>query len=118
MKKAQLKKNGAVITANAEIADSFFRRFMGLMFRKSIPEDYALCIMPCNQIHMLNMRFAIDAVYLDSEGKVIKVDGNVQPGKICKTVREAKCVIEINASAAEKFGIRTDDVIEIVRDSQ
>lgn len=116
MKKASIIKNGTVITENAEIADSFFRRFMGLMFRKAIADDYALHITPCNQIHMLNMRFAIDVVYLDGEGRVVRIDSNVAPKKICKTVREAKSVIEMNASAAEKYGIRTGDVMETVRD--
>ena len=116
MKKALIRKNGVIITSNAEIADSFFTRFMGLMFRKSIADDYALHITPCNQIHMLNMRFAIDVVYLDGEGRVVKIDRNVPPKKICKTVRNAKSVIEMKASAAEKYGICEGDVTEIVRD--
>lgn len=116
MKKAAIKKNGKIITSNAEIADSFFSRFRGLMFRKSIADDYALYITPCNQIHMLNMRFAIDVVYLDGESRAVKIDSGVQPGKICKTVRNAKSVIELNASSAAKFGICEGDIIEIVRD--
>lgn len=118
MKKAIIKKNGATLTANAEIADTFFRRFMGLMFRKAIADDYALHITPCNQIHMLNMRFAIDVVYLNDAGKVVRVDKNVPPGKICKTVRNAKSVIEFNASAASRFGISEGDVLEIARDTK
>lgn len=118
MKRVLIKKNGEILTTNAEIADCFLKRFMGLMFRKSISDDYALCITPCNQIHMLNMRFAIDAVYLDGSGKVIKIDGNVEPGKICKTVKNAKSVIELNAGAASGFGICEGDFLEIARDSE
>lgn len=113
MEKIIIKKNGSVVTGNAERADSFFRRFMGLMFRKSIPEDYALHITPCNQIHMLNMRFAIDAVYVDKSGRVIKVDEDVKPGKICKTVKNASGVIEMNSFFAGKSGICEGDVLEI-----
>ncbi|MBQ2903931.1 MAG: DUF192 domain-containing protein [Clostridia bacterium] len=118
MKRASIKNNGRLLTANAELADSFFRRFMGLMFRKSVADDYALYITPCNQIHMLNMRFAIDAVYLDAEGRTVRIDENIQPGKICKTVRNAKSVIEMNAFTARKLGFREGDFIEIVRDCQ
>ena len=113
MKKAKILKNGVAITENAHIADNFFSRFRGLMFRKSIPADYALYIKLCNQIHMLNMRFAIDVVYLSADGRVVKIDENVQPNKICKTVKEAKSVIEMNAFAAEKYGIGVDDTLEI-----
>lgn len=115
MKKAEILKNGEVITANAEIADSFFRRFMGLMFRKEIADDYALHILPCNQIHMLNMRFPIDVIYLSEAGEVVRVDENVPVGKICKTVREAKSVIEMKSFAARRFGVNRGDTL-IVRD--
>lgn len=111
MKKIILTKNNKTITCNAELADTFFARFKGLMFRKSIDEDYALFITPCNQIHMLNMRFAIDVVYLDESGKVIRTDMNVQPGKICKTVKNARSVIELKSFSAEKFGICDGDII-------
>ncbi len=114
MKKAKILKNGQVITENAEIAASFFRRFRGLMFRKEIADDYALHILPCNQIHMLNMRFAIDAVYLSESGQVVKIDENVPVGKICKTVKNAKSVVEMKSFAAKKFGICTGDELKII----
>ena len=113
MKKAILLKNGSPITENAETAYSFLKRFRGLMFRKSIADDYALHIKPCNQIHMLNMKFAIDVVYLSASGEVVKIDENVQPGKVCKTVKNAKSVIEMKGFAAAKFGISEDDIINI-----
>lgn len=113
MKKMKITKNNNVITDNAELADTFFTRFRGLMFRKSIADDYALWITPCNQIHMLNMRFAIDVVYLDESGTVIKTDVNVQPGKICKTVKNAKSVIELQSFSASKLGINIGDTLKI-----
>ena len=113
MKKIIIKKNSQIITDNAQRADNFFTRFKGLMFVKEIEDNYALHITPCNQIHMLNMRFALDVIYLDENGRVVKVDENVQPGKICKTVRNAKSVIEMKASAAAKLGINQGDVLEM-----
>ena len=41
MKKIIITKNDIVITENAEIADTFFTRFRGLMFRRTIADDYA-----------------------------------------------------------------------------
>lgn len=113
MKKIIIKKNSQIITDNAKRADNFFTRFKGLMFVKEIEDNYALHITPCNQIHMLNMRFALDVIYLDQNGRVVRVDENVQPGKICKTVRNAKSVIEMKASAAAKLGISQGDVLEM-----
>lgn len=113
MKKIIIKKNSQIITDNARRADNFFTRFKGLMFVKEIEDNYALHITPCNQIHMLNMRFALDVIYLSENGRVVKVDENVQPGKICKTVRNAKSVIEMKAFAAAKLGISQGDVLEM-----
>lgn len=102
-----------MITDNAQRADNFFTRFKGLMFVKEIEDNYALHITPCNQIHMLNMRFALDVIYLDQNDRVVKIDENVQPGKICKTVRNAKSVIEMKAAAAARFGIRQGDTLKM-----
>ncbi len=113
MKNIILNKNNEILTANAQLADTFFSRFRGLMFRKEIADDYALHIVPCNQIHMLNMRFAIDVIYLDENGGVVKIDVNVQPNKVCKTVKNARSVIEMKSFASENFGINIGDTITV-----
>ncbi len=113
MKKAKIIKNGLTVTENAEIADSFFSRFRGLMFRKSVDGDYALHITPCNQVHMFNMRFALDVVYLSESGEVVEIHENVKPNKVCKAVRNAKSVLEMRAKSALEMGIAKGDVLEI-----
>ena len=113
MKKLQIKKQGVVLTSNADAAYSFISRFKGLMFRKSIADDYALHIKPCNQIHMLNMKFAIDVIYLDKTLSVVKVDKDVQPGAICKTVKGAHSVVEVKSGTASRLGIVQGDRLEI-----
>ncbi|MBR4859035.1 MAG: DUF192 domain-containing protein [Clostridia bacterium] len=113
MKKATITKNGIILTENCQVADSFFRRFMGLMFRRSIPADYALHITPCNQVHMFNMRFPIDVIYLDASGTVVKIDENVQPNKVCKTVKNAESVIEVTSFYSSANNIRQGDKIKV-----
>ena len=97
---------------NIKYADSFFKRFRGLMFRKSMPENEALLIVPCNQIHTFNMKFAIDVVYLSKENKVVFIDENIKPGKVCKPCKNANAVLELNSGMAKKFNIKLDDIIE------
>ncbi|WP_395580276.1 DUF192 domain-containing protein, partial [Pseudomonas syringae group genomosp. 7] len=38
------------------MADSFFTRFKGLMFRKEVIKEEGLWIMPCNAVHMFFMK--------------------------------------------------------------
>ena len=105
MKKAIIKKEDGTIICRADVACGFFEKFMGLMLRKSIPGDYGLLIRRCNQIHMMNMRFPLDIIYLSRENEVIHTDRNIQPGRIGKPVRNAADVIEVTAGTCEKLTI-------------
>ena len=57
-----------VLATTVEVADSFLSRARGLMFRTSVPEDYAL-VFPFDRpatrgLHMLFVPFDIDAIWL------------------------------------------------------
>ena len=90
---------------DVEIADNLFRRFLGLMGRKSLGENEGLLITPCNSIHMFFMRFAIDAVYLDDDFKVLKVTKNLLPWLGFSLCFGAKSVLEVKTGVAESVGI-------------
>jgi len=55
---------GTVLCASLEVAESFAGRFMGLMGRPALPPGAGLWLKPASSIHMLFMRFPIDAVFL------------------------------------------------------
>lgn len=63
--------NGATI--EVEVADSFFKRLRGLMGRRRLEEKCGLLLAPCNSVHMLFMRFAIDVIYLDENFCIKKI---------------------------------------------
>ncbi len=54
-----------------EIADTFFKRFFGLMLRKELRKNTGLLLMPCGRIHTCFMRFPIDVLYLDKAWRII-----------------------------------------------
>ena len=61
-----------------ETADTFWRRFLGLMGRQALAPSHALLIVPCSGVQMCFMRFAIDVVFLKrresiGEWQVLKV---------------------------------------------
>ena len=47
-------------------------RKKGLLGRDAFPADAALILAPCNAVHMFGMRFAIDVLFLDRSGVVLK----------------------------------------------
>lgn len=105
-------KNNALITDKVEMADSFVKRFMGLMFRKSMPKNNALLLRPCSAIHTFSMKFAIDAVFLAKDGTVMHIEPAMPPNKPGKSVKKADSVLELNAGMADDFGIKTGDILE------
>lgn len=100
MKNIKIINDSSDKVIDAAMADGFITRFRGLMFKKSIPDGWGLMISPCNQIHMFNMRFPIDVVYIAKDGTIVFIDENVPQRKICKAVKEAYCVLELNAGTA------------------
>lgn len=101
---------GKVIAKNVWYARTFWARFLGLMGRRSMPEDTALVIEPCNAVHTFFMRFPIDVFYFDAEGRVIKHVKKLKPWRVGPWARKARMVAEMvhkelnNESAGDQRG--------------
>ena len=70
--------------ATVESADSFLARLVGLIGRPGLPSGGGLWLPGANGIHMLAMRFAIDAVFLgrpeaDGSRTVVAVRRRLRP---------------------------------------
>jgi uncharacterized membrane protein (UPF0127 family) len=77
------KTRGTVLCRTHEVADTPWKRMIGLMFRKALPGDHGLLMLfdPPSRpgIWMLDMRFPIDIVFLDSQKRVIGIVENARP---------------------------------------
>ena len=93
-----IKGKNIVIARQAKIANFFGERLVGLMFKKNMGSMDALLIKRCNSIHTCFMRFAIDAVFLDNNFKVISVVRNIRPWRMTRFYRQARQVLEMHAS--------------------
>lgn len=87
-----------------ESADTFMSRFRGLMGRKFLEENRGLFLAPCSSIHMCFMRFPIDAVYVDSDFKIMKVTENLRPWIGVSACIGAWGVMELAAGTAGRLG--------------
>ena len=61
------------------VAKTFFARARGLIGTKRLPPDEGLLIERCNCIHTFFMRYAIDATFLDKDGRVVRTVRNIPP---------------------------------------
>ncbi|WP_152421899.1 DUF192 domain-containing protein [Halorubrum saccharovorum] len=94
------------LASDVDVARSTLEQGRGLMFRRSIPDDYALVFpfdAPDTQwLHMLFVPFAIDALWL--------VDGEVQKAKRLAPFvglgrGRADTVVELPAGAADEVAV-------------
>jgi uncharacterized membrane protein (UPF0127 family) len=103
------------------IADTLARGAVGLMYRPKIKENEGmLFIFPFKhrwRIWMLNMRFPLDVIWLDADGRVVHIENNLQP---CSSFlscmpyapkSKAKYVLELNSGCAKKLGIKEKERI-------
>ena len=100
-------RTGAVIASAAEIADTRAKRRRGLLGRDGLDPGAALVLRPCFMIHTLSMRFAIDVIFLDSEGVVVRVVERLGPGRIA--IARARSVVELAAGTIAARGVAVGD---------
>jgi uncharacterized membrane protein (UPF0127 family) len=108
---------GTVLAARVEVANGLWGRFMGLMGRASLAEGAGLWLSGTNGIHMMFMRFPIDAVFL---GRPIAGEGGAQevlsvhPGLrawvgLVPIVRGAYGVLELPIGTINRTGTAAGD---------
>ncbi len=99
------------LATSARRAANPWARFRGLMLRKGLADGEALDIRGESSIHMMFMRFPIDAVFYDRDGKVTRVKQDLRPWTgIAFGGRGAKGVIELPAGSAA--GVSPGDQLE------
>jgi len=107
------------LATDVEVAESTLSQGKGLMFRSSIPDDFALVMElgggglltsgPSRQfVHMLFMRFPIDVLWLDGERVVARKRLSPRTGY---GVARADRIIELPAGSAD--GVSVGDTVRI-----
>ena len=105
-----LVTDDARVLASAEVADARSARRRGLLGRDHL--DGALVLRPCRWVHTMGMRFAIDLAFLDDDGQVVKTM-QMHQHRIGVPVWRASTVVEAEAGAFARWGLRVGDVVEI-----
>jgi uncharacterized protein len=105
---------GREVATRVEVAGSFLRRGLGLMFRAGLPPGHGLMITPCNSIHMLFMRFPLDVAFLDREGRVVRIYPGIRPWRMSRVVRGARSALELPAGTLAAAGVEPGTVLRLV----
>ena len=104
-----VERTGEPLAIELKFAKSMLARMKGLLGRDRLGPGEALWIEPCNSIHTMFMRFAIDAVFLDRDGVVLKRIHGLKPWRASTIVPRARTVIELEVGALARAGLRDGD---------
>lgn len=108
-----------------QIADSFMKKMVGLMYRKGMGKEKGM-LFPIAQpgilsatVTMMNMRFGIDIVWLDSRGTVVSIEENAKPSSSMfdshAPKKAAAYILELGAGRARRLGIKIGGRIALGR---
>lgn len=101
-----------LIGDSIEVADSFWPRFRGLLGRPGMEVGEGLLISPCSSIHCFGMKFAIDAIFLDKDYRVVSVHPDLKPRAMASN-RKARYVLELKAGEATRHNIQVGEQLRI-----
>jgi uncharacterized protein len=105
--------DGRVLAHGLRPAHTHWTRLRGLLGTRRLDPGEGLWIKPCNQVHMLGMRYAIDVVFLDDAGRVLRVVHALQPNRISPRVKGAISVLELPAGTLTRVGLTEGTRVEI-----
>ena len=97
--------DGNVVCEDCLLAETSFARMRGLLGRSGLSSGEGMLLRPASSIHTAFMRFAIDAVFLDREDRVLKVAPGLAPWRMA-ACRGARAVLELPAGEAQRRGLR------------
>lgn len=97
------------VSDDVKVAKNFFQRLKGLLGTKELRDNQGLWIPKCQGIHMFGMAFAIDALFLDKENRIIGMTKDLPPNKVGPTFLKAKSVLELPAGKIEREKICLGD---------
>jgi uncharacterized membrane protein (UPF0127 family) len=104
-----LLREGDVL-ATVEVADSLAARTKGLLGRSGY--EGAMLFPRTRSVHTFGMRFAIDVAFCDKEMVVLGVT-TLAPWRMSLPRRRTRSVIEAQAGAFGRWGLRVGDRLEL-----
>jgi uncharacterized membrane protein (UPF0127 family) len=102
---------GTVLAEQAELADNYWTRFMGLMGRRELPAGGGLVLQPGGGIHMWFMRIPLDVIHVDKQDRVTHVLRGIKPWRFGPLFVGQKRAIELPVGAADETQV--GDHIEV-----
>src|ERR687892_259567 len=104
---------GTVLGDRIRVARSTLDRTVGLLRTPSLEPGEGLWIERSPSIHMFFMPYAIDAVFVNKEGRVTKIAATLNPGRVVWWAPGARASLELPAGAAAAADTHVGDELAL-----
>jgi uncharacterized membrane protein (UPF0127 family) len=102
------QRTDEALAEHIEVAVTRRDRRKGLLGRSGLGPSSALIIAPCFSIHTMFMRFDIDAVFVDDDGRAVKVVRDMSPWRFAVDPT-AHAVVEMPAGSLRDRQVNLGD---------
>lgn len=106
-------KSNRYLANNADLANSFASRLIGLMFSKNFGDRDGILFKPSNSIHTCFCRFPIDVIFLNSDNKIMRIYKSLVPWRFTRIVFSANQVLELPSGTIDT-DIKIGDELEVI----
>lgn len=106
------ERTGAAVGAVAK-AVSIWERMIGLLGTSRVQRGEGLWIEPCSSVHTIGMRTAIDIVFLDRDGRVLRTHERVGPNRLALVCAGAHVTVELGPGTLAHTSIDIGDRLRL-----
>ena len=106
MREVRVVQDGSGIRVGSKVAvaDSWWRRFRGLLARPPLNEGQGLLLLGCGSVHTIGMVHSIDVAFLDADGRVVRSIARLGPWRVGLGGTEAVHTLELPAGRLDETG--------------
>jgi len=102
-----------IVVGHVHEARTSWSRMVGLLAHRTLPVGEGLLLAPAWSIHTWFMRFAIDVVFLDPDGVVLRVCPAIPPWRLVSGTRKAHTVLEFGAGTLSRTPVSVGERLSI-----
>ena len=115
MRRGRVLVNGEDRGVRGTRCENFVERARGLLGRTDLESAEALWISPCPGVHTLGMRYPIDVIFCDGDGRIVRIVESLGPGRVA-SARDARNTCEMLAGTARSLGLTPGDRLAFADD--
>lgn len=101
----RLLVDGRPAGVRLRLADRWHQRARGLLGVSRLDDPAGLWITPCNSVHMLGMRIALDVAFVDASGRILKLVPRLAPWRFA-ACWPAHATVEMRAGLLDELALR------------